>query len=161
MSTDNKFLQLNKDQLDEALAARLYELLAPLSEKYKMDFGHYLKLYLSGCGMCDLESMARVECEKGGLSADSVKRELAETILADATYHQITQAYDAHKAVREQSYDTARGLKNESVHEHCLTYNGSLWNHYCNLCRSQKLTEAYRCGRCDFDCCLTCAHKSH
>jgi len=161
MSTNNKFLQFDKDSLHQALMSLLCDLLEPFSVKYKIDLQHCFELFMNDDTHHDLKEVVKAECEKNNVDMDQMTKEVATVVCGNDTYQQIMQAHDAHNLKREQSYDKSRCFKNSSTHEHCLTYNAELWDHYCNVCGKQKLPEAYRCGRCDFDCCLDCTHKAH
>uniref|UniRef100_A0A0G4ICQ3 Uncharacterized protein n=1 Tax=Chromera velia CCMP2878 TaxID=1169474 RepID=A0A0G4ICQ3_9ALVE len=42
------------------------------------------------------------------------------------------------------------------LHMHRLLFSPNLTLHFCDVCRNRIREEAYRCGTCDFDCCLAC-----
>lgn len=161
MSTDNKYLQFNATELHDALSSFLHETVAPLSEKYNIDLVHYVDLHMNGPEYVSLKKTMQTLSEKHGAVVDELMDEVAHAILENKTYQQIMDAEDKHKAEQEaHGYDKARCLSNKALHDHSLTYNGKLWNHYCNVCKKQPFNEAYRCNRCDFDCCVNCAQKT-
>jgi hypothetical protein len=46
-------------------------------------------------------------------------------------------------------------IKAKHIHQHALSHAIGLSGHSCDEC-GQSCTEAYRCGECDYDCCVAC-----
>jgi hypothetical protein len=63
-------------------------------------------------------------------------------------------------AIKDMGALTVLNLADNSIkakhsHQHALSHAIGLRGHSCDECR-QSCIEAYRCGRCDYDCCAAC-----
>lgn len=156
MSVENVYMSLDKVELRKALNDFIVEVLSPLSKKYDMDLAEHLQAILKHVE--NPTSTLEKECTEKNLNPSTVMREVAELLLGNTTYEEIQKVYEFHKAEEDQLYDLKRCVKLSSIHSHHLSYNGNLWDHYCNVCKEDTF-EAYRCQRCDYDCCPNCCQK--
>jgi len=47
------------------------------------------------------------------------------------------------------------------AHIHALTRAFNLPRHTCDVCNTPNITDSFRCSKCDFDLCLSCAHPEN